>query len=146
MSSVAGNVPAQFAPTASQLDMAYSVCRSIARSAAKNFYYGFMVLPQRKRNALSAVYAFMRRCDDISDDVTLSPIDRQNKLTDWLDRVHRALASQPTDDPVLLALTDAQRTYQIPVGLLDQLAYGTAEDLAQTPSEAATGATGVDSR
>lgn len=140
MSSVAGNVPAQFAPTASQLDMAYSVCRSIARSAAKNFYYGFIVLPRRKRNALSAVYAFMRRCDDISDDVTLSPIDRQNKLTDWLDKVHRALASQPTDDPVLLALTDAQRTYQIPVGLLDQLAYGTAEDLAQARPHTTAGA------
>jgi phytoene synthase len=109
--------------------MAYSVCRSIARSAAKNFYYGFAVLPRRKRNALSAVYAFMRRCDDITDDATLSPEDRHNRLADWLDKVHRALAAQPTDDPVLLGLTDAQRTYQIPVGLLDQLAYGTAADL-----------------
>jgi phytoene synthase len=129
MSSAVGNAPTQFAPTASQLDMAYSVCRSIARAAAKNFYYGFMVLPQRKRNALSAVYAFMRRCDDITDDNALTTQDRHNKLADWLDKVHRALAAQPTDDPVLLALTDAQRTYQIPVGLLDQLAYGTAADL-----------------
>jgi len=39
---------------------AYSVCRHIARSAAKNFYYGFLVLPLRKRNALSRLYAFMR--------------------------------------------------------------------------------------
>ena len=129
MSTVVENPPVQFAPTASQLDMAYSVCRSIARSAAKNFYYGFVVLPQRKRNALSAVYAFMRRCDDIADDNTLSPDDRHNKLMEWLDKVHRALAAQPTDDPVLLALTDAQRTYQIPIGLLDQLAFGTAADL-----------------
>src|SRR6266478_5814945 len=129
MSTAVGNAPAQFAPTASQLDMAYSVCRSIARSAAKNFYYGFVVLPRRKRNALSAVYAFMRRCDDIADDNTLSPDDRHNKLAEWLDKVHRALAAQPTDDPVLLALTDAQRAYQIPIGLLDQLAYGTAADL-----------------
>jgi phytoene synthase len=129
MSTAVGNAPVQFAPTASQLEMAYSVCRSIARSAAKNFYYGFLVLPQRKRNALSAVYAFMRRCDDIADDTTLSANDRHNKLTDWLDKVHRALASQPTDDPVLLALTDAQRVYNIPIGLLDQLAFGTAADL-----------------
>ena len=129
MSTAVGNAPVQFAPTASQLHMAYSVCRGIARSAAKNFYYGFMVLPRRKRNALSAVYAFMRRCDDITDDSTLSPLDRHNKLAEWLDRVHRALASHPTDDPVLLALTDAQRVYQIPIGLLDQLAYGTAADL-----------------
>ncbi len=123
------NAPVQFAPTASQLHMAYSVCRSIARSAARNFYYGFLALPQRKRNALSAVYAFMRRCDDIADDNTLSPYDRQNKLADWLDHVHRALAAQPTDDPILLALTDAQRAYRIPIGLLDQLAFGTAADL-----------------
>jgi phytoene synthase len=129
MSTAVGNAPAQFAPTASQLDMAYSVCRSIARSAAKNFYYGFVVLPLRKRNALSAVYAYMRRCDDIADDNTLSSADRHNKLAEWLDKVHRALAAQPTDDPVLLALTDAQRTYQIPIGLLDQLAFGTAADL-----------------
>src|SRR5208283_775161 len=79
MSTAVGNPPVQFAPTASQLDMAYSVCRHIARSAAKNFYYGFVVLPRRKRNAISAVYAFMRRCDDIVDDNTLSPDDRQNK-------------------------------------------------------------------
>lgn len=129
MSTAVGNAPAQFAPTASQLDMAYSVCRHIARSAARNFYYGFAVLPLRKRNALSAVYAFMRRCDDIADDTTLGLYDRHVKLAEWLDSVHRALAAQPTDDPVLLALTDAQRTYQIPVGLLDQLAFGTAADL-----------------
>lgn len=131
MSSAVGNAPAHFAPTASQLEMAYSVCRHIARSAAKNFYYGFVVLPSRKRNALSAVYAFMRRCDDIADDTTMSPFDRHNKLLEWLDKVHRALASHPTDDPVLLALADAQRRYQIPIGLLDQLAYGTAADIDQ---------------
>jgi phytoene synthase len=129
VSTFVGNAPTQFAPTASQVEMAYSVCRSIARSAAKNFYYGFLVLPRRKRNGLSAVYAFMRRCDDIADDTTLSREDRHNKLAEWLDKVHRALAAQPTDDPVLLALTDAQRRFQIPIGLLDQLAFGTAVDL-----------------
>src|ERR1700687_2226035 len=140
LSTAVGNAPVQFAPTASQLDMAYSVCRSIARSAAKNFYYAFVVLPRRKRNALSAVYAFMRRCDDITDDSALSPDDRHNKLAEWLDKVHRALAAQPTDDPVLLALTDAQRAYQIPVGLLDQLAYGTAADLDDAQPERSAGA------
>ena len=135
MSTAVGNAPAQFAPTRSQLKMAYSVCRSIARSAAKNFYYGFVVFPPRKRNALAAVYAFMRRCDDITDDNALGIEDRQSKLAEWLDKVHRALAGQPTDDPVLMALTDAQRRYQIPVGLLDQLAFGTAADLEQSHSQ-----------
>jgi 15-cis-phytoene synthase len=135
MSTAVRNAPAQFAPTASQLDVAYSVCRSIARAAAKNFYYGFAVLPRRKRNALSAVYAFMRRCDDIADDNTQSLDDRYNKLAEWLNKLHRSLAAQPTDDPVLLALTDAQRKYQIPIGLLDELAYGTAADLDPNRSE-----------
>jgi len=136
MSTAVGSPPVQFAPTRSQLKMAYSVCRSIARSAARNFYYGFVVFPPRKRNALAAVYAFMRRCDDIADDNALSIANRQNRLSDWLDKVHRALAGQPTDDPVLMALTDAQRRYQIPIGLLDQLAFGTAADLDQgTPED-----------
>jgi phytoene synthase len=133
VSAAVGNAPIPFSPTPSQLDMAYSVCRHIARSAAKNFYYGFMVLPQRKRNALSAVYAFMRRCDDIADDSGLSLQQRRQTLADWLGAVHRALAGEPTDDPLLLALTDTQLRFQIPVGLLDQLAYGTAADLDREP-------------
>src|SRR6202162_2457370 len=113
MSTVAGNAPVQFAPTASQLEMAYSVCRSIARSAAKNFYYGFAVLPRRKRNALSAVYAYMRRCDDITDDITLSPEDRNQRLAGWLDKGHRAFAGQPPGDAVPLGVTDSANTEQI---------------------------------
>ena len=136
MSAAVGNAPVQFAPTASQLDVAYSVCRHNARSAARNFYYGFAVLPRPKRNSLSAVYVFMRRCDDIADDNTLSFHERRNKLAEWLDSVHRALAGYPTDDALLLALADTQRRYQIPIGLLDQLAYGTAADIEQEPTEA----------
>ncbi len=133
MSAAVGNAPVQFSPTSSQLDVAYSVCRHIARSAARNFYYGFAVLPRPKRNSLSAVYAFMRRCDDIADDNTLSFYERRNKLAEWLDTVHHALAGYPIDDALLLALADTQRRYQIPIGLLDQLAYGTAADVEQEP-------------
>src|SRR5438045_6522615 len=101
MSAAVGNAPVQFSPTSSQLDVAYSVCRHVARSAAKNFYYGFAVLPRPKRNSLSAVYAFMRRCDDITDDNTLSHDDRRNKLSEWLDSVHCALAGYATADALL---------------------------------------------
>ncbi|GAC1430023.1 MAG: phytoene/squalene synthase family protein [Terriglobales bacterium] len=121
----------QFSPTASQLAVAYSVCRSITRRAAKNFYYAFLVLPRPKRQALCAVYAFMRKCDDIADDPTLPHVERRQELEAWLDAFHRADAGQPTDDPILLALADAQRRYGIRVGLLDQLAYGTAMDVEE---------------
>jgi len=128
MSTAVQQAP-QFAPSDSQIAVAYSVCRGIARSAAKNFYYAFLVLPKPKRQALCAVYAFMRRCDDIADDPAFSLRERREKLDVWLDSVHRALAGYPTDDPVLLALTDAQRRWKIPVELLDQLAAGTAMDI-----------------
>lgn len=129
MSAAVQQAPTPFTPTESQLTVAYSVCRGITRSAAKNFYYAFLVLPKSKRRALCAVYAFMRRCDDIVDDPGVALQDRRQKLTDWLDSVHRALAGQPTDEPVLMALADARRRFNIPVELLDQLAYGTAMDL-----------------
>ena len=119
--------------------MAYSVCRGITRAAAKNFYYAFLVLPRRKREALCAVYAFMRRCDDITDDSTLSLAERRQKLDAWLDSLHRAQQGQPTDDPILLALTDAQRRFTIPAGLLDELAHGTAMDLENALENAAYG-------
>jgi phytoene synthase len=109
--------------------MAYSVCRGITRSAARNFYYAFLVLPRRKREALCAVYAFMRKCDDITDDPRLTFEERRQKLDAWLDALHRAQQGNPTDDAILLALTDAQRRYQIPAGLLDELALGTAMDV-----------------
>jgi phytoene synthase len=133
--STAVQTPPQFVPTESQLHVAYSVCRGITRSQAKNFYYGFLVLPKRKRQALCSVYAFMRRCDDIADDPSLSARDRQQKLDIWLDAFHAAQAGSPTDDPVLLALTDAQRRFHIPLGLLDALAFGTAMDVDQTYGE-----------
>jgi len=122
-------------PTESQLAVAYSVCRHITRAAAKNFYYAFLMLPRAKRQALCAVYAFMRRCDDIADDESLSQYDRRQKLGAWLDAFHRAQSGHPSDEPVLLALTDAQRRYNIRVGLLDQLAYGTAMDVEGGPNE-----------
>jgi len=130
MSTVAQNPP-HFLPTESQLHMAYSVCRGITRERAKNFYYGFLVLPKRKRQALCAVYAFMRRCDDIADDPSLSPQERRRKLDVWIEAFHAAQAGHPTDDPILLALTDAQRRFHIPIGLLDGLAFGTAMDVEE---------------
>jgi phytoene synthase len=119
--------------------MAYSVCKGITRTAAKNFYYAFLVLPRRKREALCAVYAFMRRCDDITDDPKLSPAERRQQLETWLDALHRAQQGHPTDDAILLALTDAQRRFTIPAGLLDELAVGTAMDVEESSEGTTTG-------
>jgi phytoene synthase len=112
-----------------QLRAAYAVCRHISRSAAKNFYYGFMVLPARKRSALSAVYAFMRHADDISDDPSVPIEERRAKLAEWMCALRRVVDGERTDDPVLMALADTQKTFNIPLELLEKLVQGTAMDL-----------------
>ncbi len=120
-----------------QLRAAYSVCRHIARSAAKNFYYGFLVLPARKRNALSAVYAFMRHADDISDDPSIPAQQRREKLDEWMNALRRVVDGERTDDPVLFALADSQKRFNIPLELLEKLVRGTEMDVPEPASATA---------
>lgn len=110
-------------------EAAYAACRAIARTKAKNFYYAFVALPASKRNAICAVYAFMRQADDLSDDESRSIAERRIALDAWVGDWHQALAGNPTNDPVFVALLDAQRRFGIPPQLLDQLIEGTATDL-----------------
>lgn len=121
-----------------QLSHAYAVCRGISRRAAKNFYYGFMVLPSEKRNALSAVYAFMRHADDISDEPGVDPQLKRQKLSEWLDAAKAVFTGKATDDPVLMALGDAQAKFKIPPELFEKLVYGTSLDLDMPPTSAET--------
>src|SRR5256714_8912929 len=82
----------------------------------------------------------MRRCDDITDEPSLSLPERRQKLDAWLDDLHHAQQGQPTDDAILLALSDAPRRHAIPAGLLDELAIGTATDVEE-PEVAAQSST-----
>lgn len=112
-----------------KLAAAYQECTAIARSQAKNFYYAFLALPKPKRDAICAVYAFMRHADDISDDESRPRTQRREDLDAWLDEWHRAAAGAFTEDPVFIALADTQLRFNIPMDLLDQLVRGTAMDL-----------------
>lgn len=112
-----------------ELASAYRACTQIARREAKNFYYAFLALPRAKRDAICAVYAFMRHADDISDDETRSRQQRRADLETWLEEWHRAAAGGSTADPVFIALRDARERFRIPMDLLDQLVQGTAMDL-----------------
>jgi phytoene synthase len=118
-----------------RLATAYSVCRGIARREAKNFYYSFIALPREKRNALSAVYAFMRHADDISDDESIPIPERRARLNTWVEQWHSVLSGTPSDDPVFTALADAQHRFSIPPALLDQLVHGTYMDLQPENAE-----------
>jgi phytoene synthase len=112
-----------------EVQAAYAACRNIARKKAKNFYYAFVALPAKKRDAICAVYAFMRQADDLSDDEDLPIAERRIAMDKWLTRWHQVQAGDATSDPVFIALLDAQSSFAIPSDLLDQLVQGTATDL-----------------
>ena len=108
---------------------AYAVCSGIAQREAKNFYYSFRVLPEHKRNAMCAVYAFMRRADDISDDETLPIVERREVMAKWLAAWREARWTGVSEDAVFLALSDSQKRFAIPDALLEDLVRGTTMDL-----------------
>ena len=111
-----------------QIAAAYSYCRDVARREAQNFYWAFRVLPRHKSDAMCAVYAFMRRADDISDDESKSIETRRNEMSAWL-QSWRQSRTHATTDPVFQAVADTQRRFNIPDSLLEELVAGTTMDL-----------------
>ncbi len=78
----------------------------------------------------------MRHADDLSDEPDLPLEQRRQKLDDWIDGLRRVVGGGKTDDPVLMALADSQKRFNIPIELLDQLVQGTTWMLP--PKAAAT--------
>lgn len=113
-----------------QLAAAYAECRAIAKREAKNFYYAFRVLPQRKSDAMCAIYAFMRRADDLSDDESMSVEARREAMAAWT-AAWRASRAAATSDAIFLAVNDTQREFGISDELLEQLVAGTTMDLEE---------------
>jgi phytoene synthase len=111
------------------LERAYAECRTIAKREAKNFYYSFVALPKPRRDAICAIYAFMRKADDLSDDETVSREERRSALNAWRAAWHDAAQGAATMDPVFVAVRDAIQRFNIPLALLDELIAGTTMDL-----------------
>jgi phytoene synthase len=119
--------------TAAEVARAYSHCEAVTRAQAANFFYGIRLLPRERRRAMCAVYAFARRVDDIGD----GELDVAEKLR-RLDEQVRALAAVAPgagaggggrEDPVMVALADAQRWFPLPAQALVELIEGVRMDV-----------------
>jgi len=106
----------------------YDYCRNVARLAARNFYYGFRLLPAQKRDALCALYAFMRGADDISDEPGEAGA-KQRGLASLRAEMDRALSGDVTGSPVWPAFRDTVERFQIPKRYLHDLISGAEMDL-----------------
>jgi phytoene synthase len=107
-------------------------CKRIARARARNFFYSFLLLPKEEKEAMCAVYAFMRRADDLSDNKGLAPADRRAGLQRWNHSLEQALQGRYGDDPILPAFHHTVERYAIPPRYFYELMKGVASDLDTT--------------
>src|SRR5688572_5206130 len=54
-------------------------CKAYTKERAKNFYYAFAILPEEKRGAIYAAYAFSGYVDDIADELT-DPLEQREQM------------------------------------------------------------------
>jgi len=123
----------------------YEACHNLARASHSNFYYAFYLLPKLKRDALAALYAFMRNIDDVADEGA-DLAAKQRGLARWRadldeavtgrDHSFEGTAALPLDSPVddaaartLPALADTLSRYKIPTRYLHDLISGAEMDL-----------------
>jgi squalene synthase HpnC/squalene synthase HpnD len=106
----------------------YAECQRIARAAHSSFYMAFFGLPRRKRNALYALYAFMRLVDNVSDE----PGELESKrrgLARWRGMLDQVVAGSTSDHAILPALADTIARFEIPVRYFHDLTLGAEMDL-----------------
>jgi len=101
-----------------------------AAASGSSFYYAFLFLPQPRRAAITAFYAFCREVDDVVDEVS-DPSVARTKLAWWQNEVARAYAGQPSH-PVMLALMPLAADYGIEARHLLAIIEGCQMDLEQT--------------
>jgi len=111
----------------------YRFCRDVSRKEAKNFYRSFQLLPDERQKSMCALYAYLRRTDDIAD----APGDVGNKsdaLDRWRDELNQALAGHPsTAWPGWPALAETAYRHAIPPSYLLEVIDGVAMDLDPRP-------------
>jgi 15-cis-phytoene synthase len=107
------------------IDRSYEYCIKVARSRAKNFYYSFVLLSAQQRKAMCAIYAFMRYCDDLSDE----PGATQAAIERWRGELSEALQGRFSDHPVWPAFHHTVRRFGIPHEYFYSMIDGVSSDL-----------------
>src|SRR4051812_19593103 len=115
-------------PNGMELAASYEHCRNLAWAAARNFYYGFALLPPEKRDALCALYAFMRHADDISDEKG-DVRDKCSGLKSWRSALDQALEGNYNGRATMPAFHDTVHRYKIPAEYFYDLMSGVEMDL-----------------
>ena len=116
-----------------QLAASFEYCRDVSRREAKNFYYSFLLLPDAQRRAMCALYAYLRRTDDIADEAG-EVGEKIEALGRWRDDLVASLGGNPSPSwPGWPALAETTRRHEIPASYLVEVIDGVAGDLDPHP-------------
>jgi phytoene synthase len=124
-----------------ELEHAYRACEDITRREAANFHYGIRLLPRDKRHAMSAVYAFARRVDDIGDGdgepvPNLAALDGEpTNLAAIAEGAWNGSCAGVGGNPILIAVTDVHTRFDLPLEALELLIEGVELDVKGTRYE-----------
>lgn len=112
-----------------QVDDLRSVSRQVTRKSGSNFYYSFLFLPKPKREAIYAVYAFCRLSDDLVDESKAGG-DPAAALTRWRKALDTYFQNG-VGPPVIMAVGQAARRFNIPKVYFEELLNGMEMDLTR---------------
>jgi len=98
------------------LQASYAECKRLNSLHGKTYYLATLLLPERKRPYVHALYGFARYADEIVDDLasTLSPQEKAEVLRKWSSGVLADLKSGRSSDHIGRALVDTVQTFNIP--------------------------------
>ncbi len=102
--------------------------KQIAKESKSSFYYAFSLLPQPKRDAMNAVYAFCRTTDDIVDEGNEPDDLKYEKLRKWRIELERALYGN-SDYALLNKVATYIKQFNIPLDPFFELIIGMEMDL-----------------
>jgi 15-cis-phytoene synthase len=113
-----------------ELERSYAWCEDVARKRAKNFYYSFVLLSREQKNAMCAIYAFMRYCDDLSDEAGAT----RAAIEHWRGALTEALAGRFDGHQMWPAFRDSAARFRIPHEYFYQMIEGVLGDLDPRPT------------
>ena len=110
------------------LQKAYHHAETVTAEHSKSFHFASSLLPEEKRSAVRALYAFCRTVDDIVDESTDD--ERESRLDYWRGMINHG--SFLHNDLVAAAWADTLTRYHIPRRYALQLIDGVARDFVQS--------------
>ena len=118
------------------LAQSYEICKKLNRRHGKSYYYATYLLPKSSRKHIHSIYGFCRYADDIVD--SFSPSfsgERQKALSEFSNRFFADLRLGVSDDPVLAAVVNTAKTYEIPTDLFERFLHSMSLDFTQSSYE-----------